>query len=241
MAEDKAIIYNNAGVSCYKAGLMKVAFTFFKAALEVNLRTEISDSHLRCQVLEENNFVSEADDHLKNLDQLLAPESNNQTSENVDQSKDLQISQGIYFYKPFLYEQPFLLPIDTIVTSERKGATVIFNLAVLDHTRRRASASPKSMQLYELSMTLAVHDNVRDDDELILALTNNIGVWNFENGNLHSAHTCMKWLEQICGAVLLGGAQVQGRLTNLDETTREGLRSNILVLLQPLFWASPAA
>jgi len=129
-------------------------------------------------------------------------------------------------YSPFLFRHPMRLDPNLAIPTRKESATVIFNLALVDHLKNRCSE--QAVQLYELAMTLLTGDVV---DALGIALMNNIGVWCYENGDLDGTRTCMGHLATFlasCGY-------------NMDDDQRDGLQSNILWLTNPPFAASPAA
>jgi hypothetical protein len=129
-------------------------------------------------------------------------------------------------YSPFLFRHPMRLDPNFQIPTRKESATVIFNLALVDHLKNRCSE--QAVQLYELAMTLLTGDVV---DALGIALMNNIGVWCYENGDMDGTRTCMGHLATFlasCGY-------------NMDDDQRDGLQSNILWLTNPPFAASPAA
>lgn len=129
-------------------------------------------------------------------------------------------------YSPFLFRHPMRLDPNLQIPTRKESATVIFNLALVDHLKNRCSE--QAVQLYELAMTLLTGDVV---DTLGIALMNNIGVWCYENGDLDGTRTCMGHLATFlasCGY-------------SMDNDQRDGLQSNILWLTNPPFAASPAA
>lgn len=118
------------------------------------------------------------------------------------------------------------LSMDTELVSRKESATVIFNLALVDHLRNRAST--QAVQLYELAMTLLTGEVV---DELGIALMNNIAAWCFENGDSEGTMACLSHLNNFLGAC--SGL--------LDQEQRDGLQANVLWMANSSYVASPAA
>jgi len=146
------------------------------------------------------------------------PQNSNQSPFQIDLMDDI--------YSPFLFRRPMRLSPDDDVPTRKESATVIFNLALVDHIKNRCSE--QAVQLYELAMTLLTGDVV---DELGIALMNNIGVWCYENGDMDGTMTCMGHLSTFLGSC--------GSAVNQEQ--RDGLQANILWLSHPPFAASPAA
>jgi hypothetical protein len=235
---ERAIKFNNAGVDCIEAGHDRVAWDLFKGALEVKLAVErgekqgISDECLLDTM--DNSYVNKAAEHLLNLNPYLAadvmaptitpPPSTDSTTSRYQQVEHAPPSSS--FYLPYLYCHPIRLQEDACFSSRRESATIIYNLALVDHMKHRCSE--QAVALYELAMTLLTGDTV---DILGIALVNNIGVWCYEKGDIDGALTCMCHLSSFLNS---GSALV-------DPEEKEGLNSNILWLTHPPFAASPAA
>ena len=142
------------------------------------------------------------------------------------------------FYSPYLCTRSLRLdprenyngevPESMSPISRKESATIIFNLALVDHMKNRCS--DQSVALYELSMTLLTGDPV---DMLGVALVNNIGVWCYENGDADGAKTCMGHL-----TVFLTSSSAR----HVSAKDKEGLNANIIWLTQPPALSSaPAA
>jgi hypothetical protein len=235
---ERSIKFNNAGVDCIEAGHHRVAWDLFKGALEVKLAVErgekqgISDECVLNTM--HNSYVNKAAGHLSNLDSYMAavvmapaitqpPPSTDSTTSRYQQIQHVPPSDSLY--SPYLYCHPIRLQEGAAFSSRRESATIIYNLALVDHMKHRCSE--QSVALYELAMTLMTGDTV---DILGIALVNNIGVWCYENGDIDGALICMDHLSSFLNA---GSALV-------DQEEKEGLNSNILWLTHPPF-ASPAA
>lgn len=129
-------------------------------------------------------------------------------------------------YSPFIFCRPMRLPTNKRLPSRNESATIIFNLALVDHLKNRASQ--QAVQLYELAMTLLTGEVV---DELGVALMNNIGAWCYENGDLEGTMTCIGHL-----SIFLGSCSGL-----LNEEQRDGLQANVLWMTNSSYIASPAA
>ena len=183
-----------------------------------------------------NSYVNKAAGHLLNVDSYLTatvmtptitpppPPSTDSTTSRYQQIGHVPPSE--FLYSPYLYCHPIRLQEDADSSSRRESATIIFNLALVDHMKHRCSE--QAVALYELAMTLMTGDTV---DILGIALVNNIGVWCYETGDIDGALTCMVHLSSFLSA---------GSALLVDQEEKEGLNSNILWLTQPPF-ASPAA
>lgn len=136
----------------------------------------------------------------------------------------MDLMEGMY--SPFLFRRPMRLSPDDDIPTRKESATVIFNLALVDHLKDRCSE--QAVQLYELAMTLLTGDVV---DALGIALMNNIGVWCYENGDMDGTMSCMGHLSTFVGSCT----------SAVDHEQREGLQANIMWLTNPPFAASPAA
>ena len=243
--QEPSVRLNNAGVDCLEAGDHKLAWDFFKGSLEVKLAMErcgmenSADGSSRFSLEEaaaSNVYIQRAEDHYLRLDEYLTSNrdgfGSERDAEDPETSSQLQThgsssQSDHYFYTPFLYSRPLRLQEPGIGASTRRdSATVIFNLAVVDHIRNRDSK--QAIALYELAMTLLTGDPV---DILGIALVNNIGVWCHENNDEEGAMGCMRNL----------AAFVRSCNLDLAQADREGLHSNIIFLLNPPLVASPAA
>jgi hypothetical protein len=247
----RSIQYNNAGVACTEAGYHKVAWELFKGALELRLAMErdgsnLNDAEFVLEVQKENAYIQKAELHLRNITDYIktipSPSPimecdadsdgfRNTSSTSTSQSRSLMQSPmktGMMeeSYSPFLFRGPVRLSPHIQVPTRQESATVIFNLALVDHLKNRCSE--QAVQLYELAMTLLTGDIV---NALGIALMNNIGVWCYENGDTDGTMTCMGHLSTfLCSCS-----------TSINEEQQDGLRANILWLTNPPFAASPAA
>ena len=111
------------------------------------------------------------------------------------------------------------------MSTRKQSATIIFNLAIVDHLKNRLSE--QAVSLYELAMTLLAGDVV---DLLGISLMNNMGVWCYENGDMDGAMACMAHL---------AGFMVS--CSSIDQAQKDGIQSNIIWLTYPPSPASPAA
>eukprot|EP00529_Nitzschia_sp_RCC80_P022340 CAMPEP_0113452694 /NCGR_PEP_ID=MMETSP0014_2-20120614/6977_1 /TAXON_ID=2857 /ORGANISM="Nitzschia sp." /LENGTH=481 /DNA_ID=CAMNT_0000344071 /DNA_START=435 /DNA_END=1880 /DNA_ORIENTATION=+ /assembly_acc=CAM_ASM_000159 len=108
-------------------------------------------------------------------------------------------------YTPRLLMKPLLLEApsdDLLVQAVRSGmesATIIFNLALLDHLNY--TGSEQAIALYELAMSLVRTGSVSNNeffvDPLSISLLNNLAVWSYENGDIDGAQACMFKLVSI--------------------------------------------
>ena len=130
------------------------------------------------------------------------------------------------FASPYLFSHPMRIIPRPDSTTRRESATIIFNLALVEHLKNRHSS--QAVALYELAMTLLTGDSV---DLLGLSLMNNIGVWCYENGDNDGALACMAHIANFIGSC--------GSFITPEQ--KDGLQSNILWLMNPPFAASPAA
>ncbi len=249
----RSIQYNNAGVALTEAGRHKVAWELFKGALELKLAVERygadvqDDDEFVAVVQKDNAYIQRAEHHFRSMTNYVKPVSTPQLIPSFDRDTDrvhnpsstYSISQSPSatnssmqadlmedMYSPFLFRKAMRLDPNIQIPTRKESATVIFNLALVDHLKNRSSE--QAVQLYELAMTLLTGDVV---DALGIALMNNIGVWCYENGDLDGTRTCMGHLATFlcsCSSVM-------------DEEQRDGLQANILWLTNPPFAASPAA
>lgn len=247
----RSVQYNNAGVACIEAGYHKVGWELFKGALEVKLALERgtiahedrndAQSNSESKV---NSYIQKAENHLLNLQKYLSAPfasldrdmdfSQSETptlgglSATRESSRSKPSMQNLTddMYIPFLFCKPIELPNDSQLSTRSESATIIFNLALVDHIKNRTSA--QVVQLYELAMTLLAGDVV---EGLGIALMNNIGVWCYENGDMDSTLVFMRHLSKVLVA----------SETRLSFQERHGIRSNILWLTNPPIVASPAA
>ena len=148
----------------------------------------------------------------------ISPLYSNQRPSPVEYDEDL--------YSPYLFREPMMLSYGSEMNTRKESATIIFNLALVDHLKN--PCSEQAVQLYELAMTLLTGDVV---DLLGIALMNNIGVWCHENGDMDGTVTCMGHLASFLGSCG----------SSMNRSQKEGLQSNILWLTNPSFAASPAA
>lgn len=198
---------------------------------------------------QDNAYIQRAEHHLRNITkyvktipELSSPsykpmnsgesdQANTSYTYNMSQPQNrnqspIQIELMEDMYSPFLFRRPMPLKADDDIPTRKESATVIFNLALVDHLKNRCSE--QAVQLYELALTLLTGDIV---DALGIALMNNIGVWCYENGDMDGTMTCMGHLSTFLGSC--------GSAVNQEQ--RDGLQANILWLTNPPFAASPAA
>lgn len=248
---ERSIEFNNAGVQCIEAGYHKMAWDLFKGALEVRLAIERSElqskgSGSQPDSRHRNSYIEKAGFHLLNLESYLGvggaiTDQNDSQSEMVSASTQPNLGSGQRhgptgqgdsdippesLDAPFLFSHPMKLESDSNMSTRRQSATIIFNLALVDHRKNRCSE--QAVALYELGMTLLTGDTV---DMLGIALMNNIGVWCYENGDMDGAVACMGHLASFLGSCS----------SSINQVQKDGLQSNILWLTNPPFAASPAA
>lgn len=116
--------------------------------------------------------------------------------------------------RPYLYEHPIALR-GNCSSMQLIAAIVVFNLGLAHHLRR--ASSPKARRFYEIAKALIVvmaddngnyrtHQEITtttsDDDVLLtillqVAVTNNLGVWSYENGHNPVASECLHRLESL--------------------------------------------
>jgi len=231
---DKAIAFNNTGVSCLRASQPQVAWDLFKGALEVKLAIErssdagtTSDSNLS------ETYVRRAEYHLSRIQQYVSQST--ELYERATTRKHPPPMEAIReaFYEPYLCATPFRIEnsmsTSTATSSEAfsrtASATIIFNLALVDHLYNPSSKQAAS--LYELATSLLVGGEI---DNLGIALINNIGVYYFENGDMNAAQRCMEHLSKIMPSC-----------DCFEEGELRGLQTNIRWMLNPPFTVSPAA
>lgn len=237
----RSIDYNNAGVDCTAAGHHRIAWELFKGALEVKLATERSsltperrvEGMSRSNLSNDSSYIQKAERHMQNLPKYVHARDDscsrlhNEFSSPLHARQDARSTECLEdLYSPYLFREPMKLRHGVNLTTRKESATIIFNLALVDHLKNRCSE--QAVQLYELAMTLLTGDVV---DLLGIALMNNIGVWCYENGDLDGTITCMGHLASFLGSS--GGS--------MNQSQKEGLQSNILWLTNPTFAASPAA
>ena len=101
--------------------------------------------------------------------------------------------------KPLMLEAPSDHPLVRAVRSGMESATIIFNLALLDHLNY--TASEQAIALYELAISLFRTGSISNDeffvDPLSISLLNNVAVWSYENGDIDGAQACMFKLVSI--------------------------------------------
>eukprot|EP00529_Nitzschia_sp_RCC80_P023648 CAMPEP_0113481532 /NCGR_PEP_ID=MMETSP0014_2-20120614/22458_1 /TAXON_ID=2857 /ORGANISM="Nitzschia sp." /LENGTH=470 /DNA_ID=CAMNT_0000375033 /DNA_START=412 /DNA_END=1824 /DNA_ORIENTATION=- /assembly_acc=CAM_ASM_000159 len=100
---------------------------------------------------------------------------------------------------PLLLETPSDDPLVQAVRSGMESATIIFNLALLDHLNY--TGSEQAIALYELAMSLVRTGSISNNeffvDPLSISLLNNVAVWSYENGDIDGAQACMFKLVSI--------------------------------------------
>jgi hypothetical protein len=234
---ERSIELNNAGVDCIAAGHFKIAWDLFKGALEIKLAYERSGiAGADDGSSASNSYIIKAESHYTNLDAYVPPalrEANATTQSETSSlscsgmsTRRTRLEDSEPISSPFLFSHPMRIVPRPDITTRRESATIIFNLALVDHLKNRHSS--QAVALYELAMTLLTGDNV---DLLGLSLMNNIGVWCFENGDHDGALACMAHLANFIGSC--------GSFITPEQ--KDGLQSNILWLMNPPFAASPAA
>jgi hypothetical protein len=136
-------------------------------------------------------------------------------------------------YDPYIYRIPFQIPEEPLST-QIISSIIVFNLGLVHQLASRESS--KAAAFFEISAALlASLPESRETLLLRMVLLNNFGVWCFENGDGESMRTCMEHL-----TIALQDA-MQDQTLAIDESTVEGIRSNIQGLLTPLHGGSPAA
>lgn len=228
---ERSAEFNNAGVDCFKAGEYRMAWDLFKGALEYKLLRDNTtrlpqDTTTSSHHVESNAYIERAESHLFLMRSKLGSQKYLDPFGQCMCTRNRQ-SYDNSLYSPFLFASPIKLGSSQDMTSRKESATIIFNLAIIEHLKNRDSE--QAVALYELAMTLLTGDAV---DFLGLALMNNIGVWCYENNDQDSALTCMGHVANFvvsCESIV-------------DEEAMDGLQANILWLLtNPQYTASPAA
>ena len=236
---ERSIEFNNAGVSCVEEGDHKAAWDLFKGALELKLAAERTSMNGGGdgpkQELPKNKYIEKAEaqyakrkSHPKSLDH--SPRSVTYLQDNCHPQRQ-ELSRRQMEWAPDVLDSPFLfthamrLERDTDMSTRKQSATIIFNLAIVDHLKNRLSE--QAVSLYELAMTLLAGDVV---DLLGISLMNNMGVWCYENGDMDGAMACMAHL---------AGFMVS--CSSIDQAQKDGIQSNIIWLTYPPSPASPAA
>jgi hypothetical protein len=234
---ERSVELNNAGVDCISAGHFKIAWDLFKGALEIKLAHERSGiAGADDGSSASNSYIIKAESHYANLDAFVAPEIQEANAMTQGETSTLptgalsprrtRLEDSEPMSSPFFFSNPMRITARPDAATRRESATIIFNLALVDHLKNRHSS--QAVALYELAMTLLTGDNV---DLLGLSLMNNIGVWCFENGDYDGALACMAHLANFIGSC--------GSFITPEQ--KDGLQSNILWLMNPPFAASPAA
>lgn len=249
----KAAEFNNAGVSCFRAGNPRQSWELFKGALEVKLAIErFAESESRPE--DEPLYVdlSGANRYVARAEQLLLVVS----SENISNASVVDPNSGMnadpsrpeasyrtrkriggeehcdIFYTPFLFTKPFPVPDQGSASphemARSTSAVIIFNLALLDHLFNRPSR--QTLSLYLLASNLMVGEVV---DALGLALINNIGVWCYENDDIEAAQRCLDHLSRILRSPNISQL--------VDSEARSAVMRNVVYMLSPQGSASAAA
>ena len=209
-----------------------MAWDLFKRAFEFKLlRDDSITTPNPKQNLEANAYIERAESHSCHMKSDVQKCSEHMSEESLARATS-RISwenfvTDLSLYSPFLFASPIRLGMTQDMHSRKESATIIFNLALIDHLRNRDSE--QAVALYELAMTLLEGELV---DFLGIALMNNIGVWCYENDDHDSALTCMNHVASFivaCDSVI-------------DQEELDGLRRNVLwCSLNPQYTASPAA
>jgi hypothetical protein len=168
-------------------------------------------------------------------------------------------------YTPSLFGRPLKLR-ETIPTTTstaeslalmgNDSATIIFNLALVDHLKN--PFSDHAIALYELALKL--RSGLFKEDVSGIALINNIGVWCYENGDIDSAMNCMSHLSHYVSGGGSGGggpsssasgssfaeegsssAGADVSVVGMDEDQRRALHANVEWFMNLTFDTSPAA
>lgn len=238
-AVDKATALNNAGVYCLQARKAQMAWDLFKGALEVKLAIASHRSGVSKTSPVSNDYIRRAEVHLDRFEKDCSPHpsvSSTGFGEVITSGSSSPGSPIDVWYEPFLCARPFFIPdrasindcssLNDLRFDQCANAAIIFNLALIDHIHNRKSAH--AISLYKLATKLMV-DNKKKP--LGIALINNIGVWNFENGDIDAAQRCMNHLLRI----------LRGKFTEENSCQQKGLLSNIMWVLNPPCTASAAA
>jgi hypothetical protein len=204
--------FNNAGVRFYEAGLYNEAGDMFRAALEETLIFADPDEPANSSGV--NVHVRRAENHLKNMNHLF-PESLTSSS-NSNLALATEGSTTSQESSPYFYNHPFLLDSNTInddstTSLQLTGAIIVFNLGLVHHMQSYTCEKAKSF--YMLTEAL-VQDGPEQPCEtsancypyycfnprfmmLQLAVTNNLGVWFFQNGNVGGTNERLERLQAL--------------------------------------------
>lgn len=183
---DRTAVFNNAGVRFLEAGLHNVAGEMLQAALEASLLFAKPGQELS------RDNVKRAEIHLDNMDRLLAgreTSSVESTEAHSSTRNEKAAPEAAAARHPYLYTNPILLDTNTENTSlQLTGAIVIFNLALVQHKKRRTSAKERKF-LNIAEALIQVEVGCYDPRVLLLqvGVANNYGVWLYENGNIQEA------------------------------------------------------
>jgi len=250
--------YNNAGVRCFNAKRMTEAWDLFTAALEINKyvcgkgRQSSFVSASKEQDLPLPSVIR-ARAHLENIESIIA----NASTAEVIASTAEQPHRGT---TPFVSDAsgPSLI-VNPLVIGEGRGgapleqpfdanscsdscnrytsAIIIFNLGLVEQLRSRSSK--QALSLYHLATALLSggSDSQRGasangrNDELGVALTNNVAVWYFDIGDFVASQKCIEHLLSV----------LEASSPILDKAVAERASFNVKMLLFSRFFCSPAA
>lgn len=234
---DRTATFNNAGVRFLEAGLSEVGLRMFQAALEESLILAKPGGEEEARLATAQANVARAETHLNNMESLLSEAAQRRSlassatsadggSVNADESEVVSSEQR---QRPYLYRYPILLDSDGENTSlQLTGAIVIFNLALVLHMKSRSSQKAKSfykiaealIQCEEEGRELCGMNNDSAPRFMLLqvAVTNNHGVWLYENGHVNEARDRCDRLRVIHGTF---------GLSCLPPQVREGVQSNL--------------
>jgi hypothetical protein len=205
---DRTAVFNNAGVRFLQAGLYTVAGEMLQAALEESLIFAKPGEEGR-NATREN--VKRAEMHLNNMDAILLlsqessspqrssaaavagvesePSSSSTTQTATAGDENAAVSEDDVAPHPYMYTNPILLDTNTENTSlQLTGAIIIFNLALVQHKKRRTSNKEKKfLNIAEALIQCEV--GCYDPRVLLLqvGVANNYGVWLYEKGNIQEA------------------------------------------------------
>lgn len=243
-AEAKARTFNNAGVDCLnRLGLPRVAWDLFRGALEIKLTNERSNKNRipADRSYESNKYVRKAEFHLQSIGCSLnqtTTDANHESGQGLSMRSRLSFRDTelgkIETYEPYLCSASFCIADkpaqnaqENIKRERSSSASIIFNLALIEHLYSRQSS--RAMSLYELATTLVVDERVGPFE---IALLNNTGVCCFEKGDMVGAQRHMNRLSKFMNR------HVSPAVCARD---RDCLVSNILWMLNNATAASPAA
>jgi hypothetical protein len=204
----RTTLFNNVGVHFYNAGLYNEAGELFRAALEETLLFADPDEQVGAHHDNMNaSIMRRAEDYVNNMNDLLPviepPSSNSGRAAATEgsSSSTQTLPQESSTSSPYFYNHPILLDPNPENTSlELTGAIIVNNLAIVHHVKN--SCCKKAKAFYNLSEALIREEDFCADPRVLLlqiAVTNNHGVWLYQNGDLSGTNACLERLHALFG------------------------------------------